>query len=144
MAGYSGTPLPRKLGINDGTRLLLIDEPGKFGETLGQMPGVLTQAAEHEKADVIVCFLDDAPEVSTRLAELKPRLEWTGGLWLAWRKRRPGFTPTLDESTIREIGLAAGLVDNKVCAIDDEWSGLRFVWRIEDRPAKGKFVRRVP
>lgn len=87
-------------------------------------------------ADALVCFVDCFEDIEAGLAELKPRLDWGGGLWFAWRKRRPGFTPTLDENTIRELGLAAGLVDNKVCAIDDEWSGLRFVWRLADRPAK--------
>jgi hypothetical protein len=144
MAGYSGTPLPKKLGIKDGARLLLVGEPVDFGDTLGEMPGIVALAQDGDKADVIVCFVDDPPDVSARLEELKPRLEWTGGLWFAWRKRRPGFTPTLDENTVRHAGLAAGLVDNKVCAIDEEWSGLRFVWRIEDRPGRGKFVRRVP
>jgi hypothetical protein len=144
MAGYSGTPLPKKLNIKDGTRLLLVREPPDFGETLGDMPGNITLAANGEKADVIVCFADSVDDVATHLADLKPRLDWAGGLWFAWRKQRPGFRPTLDENTIREAGLAAGLVDNKVCAIDDEWSGLRFVWRIQDRPARGKVVRRVP
>lgn len=144
MAGYSGTPLAQKLNIKDGTRLALISEPGNFGETLGDMPGIVELSRGDERADVIVCFVEGVAEVEERLVELKPRLEWAGGLWFAWRKRRPGFTPTLDENTIREIGLSAGLVDNKVCAIDDEWSGLRFVWRIEDRPKKGNFVRRVP
>jgi len=144
VAGYSGTPLPKKLGIKDGTRLALVGQPMGFGETLGEIPGAVDLVEDGERADVIVCFVEHPEDVRARLSELKPRLEWTGGLWFAWRKRRPGFTPTLDENTIRELGLESGLVDNKVCAIDDEWSGLRFVWRIEDRPAKGKFVRRAP
>jgi hypothetical protein len=76
MAGYSRTPLPKKLNIKDGTRLLLVRKPPDFGATLGDMPGDITLATNGEKADVIVCFADSADEVASRLAELKPRLEW--------------------------------------------------------------------
>jgi hypothetical protein len=80
-----------------------------------------------------VSFVDSVEQVRASFAQHKPQLDWDGGLWIAWRKRRPGFVPTLDENTIREIGLASGLVDNKVCAIDDIWSGLRLVIRVEHR-----------
>jgi hypothetical protein len=134
MAGYSGTPLPRKLGIKQGSRLALIAAPDGVADAIAASAVLAPDGA----ADVIVSFVDSAEQAHASFSQLKPRLDWDGGLWLAWRKRRPGFTPTLDENTIREIGLAAGLVDNKVCAIDEEWSGLRFVWRVADRPARGK------
>lgn len=138
MAGYSGTPLAKKLNIKESARLALIGEPEGFLDALGDLPPGVALIPGDERADVVVCFVRGLDEVVVRMDELKPRLEWTGGLWFAWQKRRPGFTPPLDENTIREAGLASGLVDNKVCVIDDEWSGLRFVWRLEDRPAAAR------
>ena len=135
MAGYSGTPLPTKLGIKEGARVALIGAPEGFAATLGDLPaGAEFQDSPASSLDVMVCFVRRTPEVEAAFLELKPRLAWTGGLWLAWRKNKPGAPATLSENVIREIGIAAGLVDNKVCAIDDDWSGLRFVWRVEDRP----------
>lgn len=135
MAGYSGTPLPRKLGIKEGSRLALVSAPEGFGAVLGELPpSVCMVRAEEGDLDVVVCFVRDVQTVEAAFLELKPRLAWTGGLWMAWPKRKPGVAGTLNENTIRDIGLAAGLVDNKVCAIDDDWSGLRFVWRVGDRP----------
>jgi hypothetical protein len=141
MAGYSSTPLSQKLGIRAGSRVCLVNAPGDLPETLGPLPegaavvSVEAEAeAEAEAVDVIVCFVAEPAEVPSRFLELKPRLAWTGGLWFAWPKKRPGHPGIIGENTIRDSGLAAGLVDNKVCAIDDHWSGLRFVWRLEDRP----------
>lgn len=127
--------MPRKLGIKEGTRLAIVAEPPGFRATLGDLPGAVSEPGGDATADVILCFVESIEDLHAGLGQLKPRLDWSGGLWFAWRKRRPGFTPTLDENTIREAGLASGLVDNKVCAIDHDWSGLRFVWRREDRPA---------
>lgn len=143
MAGYSGTPLPKKLGIKEDSRIALISAPEAFGETLGAMPGnPAVVAAESGAIDVMVCFLREATEVETCFLELKPRLAYTGGLWMAWLKNKPGRPAALTENLIRDVGLAAGLVDNKVCAIDDDWSGLRFVWRLEDRPKTAKGEKR--
>jgi hypothetical protein len=136
MAGYSGTPLAQKLGIKAGARLALIEAPEDFLETLGELPGEVT-LRDDGPADVMVCFGNDPTTLERKFPAWKARLDWSGGLWVAWPKRRPrGPVPLLSENVVREIGLAAGLVDNKVCAIDDEWSGLRFVWRVADRPAK--------
>lgn len=136
MAGYSGSPLPKKLGIKEGSRLALVDAYPGFDETLGDLPpGVAAVAAEAGEIDVIVCFVTGPEELSARFAQLKPLLAYTGGLWIAWPKRASGMSTTLVENTVRDIGLAAGLVDNKVCAIDEKWSGLRFVYRLADRPA---------
>lgn len=135
MAGYSGTPLPRKLGIKDGAAIALVGAPPGFVAALGELPpGASLAGAAGGPADVIVCFCTSPGAVEVAFRDLKPRLAWTGGLWLAWQKQRPGSAAALNENTIRDVGLAAGLVDNKVCAIDEEWSGLRFVWRREDRP----------
>lgn len=139
VAGYSGTPLPKKLGIKQGSRVALVDAPPDFHEVLGDLPeDVFFVPPEGENIDVAVCFSQSRTQLEERLLELKPRLAWTGGLWIAWHKKAIGVNRGLVENTVRDIGLAAGLVDNKVCAIDDTWSGLRFVWRIEDRPKKGK------
>ncbi|MBA4180182.1 MAG: DUF3052 domain-containing protein [Anaerolinea sp.] len=135
MAGYSGTPLPKKLGLKEGSRLALAGAHDGFMETLGGLPdGVALTAADAGAIDVIVCFVTAAEELSARFAELKPRLAYSGGLWIAWPKRSSGTATTLNENLVRDMGLAAGLVDNKVCAIDEQWSGLRFVYRLADRP----------
>jgi hypothetical protein len=85
--------------------------------------------------DVAVLFAIEAATVEGRFSELAASLQPAGGLWVAWPKRSSGVASDLDENRVREIGLAAGLVDNKVCAIDTTWSGLRFVWRLRDRPS---------
>lgn len=139
MAGYSGTPLPQKLGIKPGATVALLSPPEGFAGTLGELPpGVCVSERLSGPADVIVAFATDADGVAQAFAEYKAHLEWSGGLWIGWLKKRPGQPSTLNENTVREIGLAAGLVDNKVCAIDERWSGLRFVWRLEDRPKPAK------
>ncbi|MGE3076692.1 MAG: DUF3052 domain-containing protein [Dehalococcoidia bacterium] len=139
MAGYSGTPLPKKLGIKEHSRVSFIDAPPEFDDMLGELPReveILPSSAGN--LDVVVCFVTETRQLEARFLELKPLLAWSGGLWLAWPKKTSGIPTSLVENTIREIGLAAGLVDNKVCAIDERWSGLRFVWRVADRPKSGK------
>jgi len=137
MAGYSGTPLPKKLGIKDGARLGLVRAPDDFTRTLGALPvGVVARKLVGGKGtyDVIVCFLRTMAEVARDVPALKQRLDPAGGLWLAWPKQASGVKTDVSENLVRTRGLAAGLVDNKVCAIDDVWSGLRFVVRLADRP----------
>ena len=145
MAGYSGTPLPKKLGVKPGARLGLVRAPADFATTLGDLPpGVAPRAVAGGKAqfDVIVCFAPTLAEVARRLPSLKSRLDSAGGLWMAWPKRSSGVATDVTETDVRAIGLAAGLVDNKVCAIDDVWSGLRFVFRLVDRPSGTRTPRR--
>jgi hypothetical protein len=91
----------------------------------------LSRAADN---DVIVAFFVRRAELERRLPRLKASLDYAGGLWLAWPKRASGVTTDLGDGPVRELGLSIGLVDNKVCAIDDTWSGLRFVYRVADRP----------
>lgn len=139
MAGYSGTPLPKKLGMKDGARVALVDAPGDFARTLGEPPpGVTFVPAAEGGLDVVVSFVTTEEELAGRFVALKALLKPAGGLWIAWPKRIRGATGGLSEGVIRDIGLAAGLVDNKACAIDERWSGLRFVYRREDRPRAGK------
>lgn len=136
MAGYSGTPLPRKLGIRSGHRLALLHAPAGFDGTLGELPpdvAVARDAGGGERLDVVVLFVGWEAELRERFAPAAERLTPAGGLWIAWPKRASGVPTDLAESVVREVGLAAGLVDNKVCAIDEVWSGLRFVRRLADR-----------
>jgi hypothetical protein len=135
-AGYSGTPLPRKLGIKPGARLALIGAPDGFDSTLGSLPEAVTVGRRlgRRPFDVIVAFFLRRALLERRLAELAAALEPAGGLWIAWPKRASGVVTDVTEDVVRTLGLTAGLVDNKVCAIDDIWSGLRLVYRLRDRP----------
>ena len=133
-AGYSGTPLVRKLGIKPGATVALDNAPPDFDELLGELPlGVAVRRRLRGPADVIVSFHIDRAELERRLPALRAALSDAGGLWLAWPKRASGVETDLGENAVRELGLAVGLVDNKVCAIDATWSGLRFVYRLADR-----------
>jgi hypothetical protein len=135
-AGYSGTPLVTKLGIKPGTTLGLIGAPEGFDATLGELPdGVVVRRRLQGSLDVIVAFFVESSVLERRLPALRGALQPAGGLWLAWPKRASGVATDLSDNVVRELGLAAGLVDNKVCAIDAVWSGLRLVYRLRDRPA---------
>jgi hypothetical protein len=135
-AGYSGTPLARKLGIKPGARVALLGAPPDFDATLGELaPEVTIRRRLRGSVDVIVAFHVRRAELERRLPALRGALDPAGGLWVAWPKRASGVPTDLTESVVRELGLAAGLVDNKVCAIDGVWSGLRLVFRLRDRPA---------
>jgi hypothetical protein len=134
-AGYSGTPLPKKLGIKPGHRLGLIGAPDDFEATLGELPeDVAVRRRVRGRFDVVVAFFVERRALEQRLETLRASLEPAGGLWIAWPKRASGVATDVDEGVVRELGLAAGLVDNKVCAIDAVWSGLRLVYRLRDRP----------
>src|SRR4051812_37223864 len=127
MAGYSGTPLPQKLGIKDGARVRLAGAPDGFARKIGVV------ARSRGEADVIVLFSRSASNLKQSFDRMRRSLDPGGGLWVAWPKKTSGVATDLDESVVRRIGLATGLVDNKVCAIDEIWSGLRFVVRLIDR-----------
>ena len=143
MAGYSGTPLPKKLGIKEGHRLCVLDAPDGFGATLGELPlGVaVTSSLGARDADVIVLFTTKKGPLAARFARAARRLDPAGGLWIAWPKRASGVATDVTEDVVRAIALAAGLVDNKICAIDEVWSGLRCVVRLADRPARARTKR---
>jgi len=134
VAGYSGTPLPRKLGIKSEHRVAFPGAPEDFASTLGLLPeAVDVRARVRGPLDVIVFFTRRRSELERRLESLKRALRTSGGLWIAWPKRASGVETDVTEDVVRELGLAAGLVDNKVCAIDETWSGLRLVYRLRDR-----------
>ena len=135
MAGYSGTPLPRKLGIKEGARLALVGAPDAFLEsTLAPLPDqVELRTRARGPLDVIVFFTKTRAELERRFGKLASALDPAGALWIAWPKRASGVPTDLTEDTLRDVGLPQGLVDTKVCAIDDTWSGLKFVIRKENR-----------
>lgn len=136
LAGYSGTPLPRKLGIKPGHRLALLDAPDGFEATLGSLPEDVTVAARltgKQPLDVIVVFVKRRAELERHLSAIRPRMALAAGLWVAWPKRASGVPTDVTEDVVREVALPTGLVDNKVCAIDETWSGLRLVIRLENR-----------
>jgi hypothetical protein len=136
MAGYSGTPLVTKLGIKPGCRLLLLHAPPDFEATLGPLPDEVETATDlsgKRLGDVILFFTARRSLLENQFARLMKRLSPSGGLWISWPKKASGVETDLTEDVIREHALEAGLVDNKVCAIDDTWSGLRLVYRLKDR-----------
>ncbi|MDQ3878236.1 MAG: DUF3052 domain-containing protein [Actinomycetota bacterium] len=133
-AGYSGTPLPKKLGIKEGSRVCFVNPPEDFDETIAPLPaGVEVLGRPGKDMDVIVFFTATATDLRRRFPKLAGALASSGGLWIGWPKRSSGVPTDLSENDIRAIGLEVGLVDNKVCAIDERWSGLRFVIRLKDR-----------
>lgn len=127
-AGYSGTPLPKKLGIKPGSGVLVV---GVAPE--GFLPGV--ERVSEGPADVIVAFHASRAELERQLPSLRALMTPAAGLWIAWPKRASGVATDVTEDVVRSLGLAARLVDNKVCAIDDTWSALRLVIRRADRKA---------
>ena len=137
MAGYSGSPLPKKLGMKPGFQVLLWNAPESFPEMRGEATKELMLVRQIDNAgafDVIMLFTDARADLQKAFVKLARRLTPAGGLWVAWPKKASGVATDLTEDIVRGIGLKAGLVDNKVCAIDEVWSGLRFVIRLADRP----------
>ena len=124
---YSATPLPKKLGITDSSRVALVGAPKGFGATVG------VERNARGAADVIVFFTRKRAELARRFEPLAERLESAGGLWVAWPKKSAKVPTDLSFEEVQRIGLEAGLVDNKSCAIDETWQALRFVYRLEDR-----------
>jgi hypothetical protein len=133
MAGYSNTPLAKKLGIKEGHKVAVVDPPETFEKTLGDLPKAATiQVGLSGKSlvDVIVLFVTSRAQLKRQLATARRRMTPAAGLWVAWPKKASGVATDVTENIVREIALPTGLVDNKVCAIDDTWSGLRLVIRL--------------
>ncbi|HUZ26577.1 MAG TPA: hypothetical protein VMV07_22720 [Streptosporangiaceae bacterium] len=135
-AGYAQTPLPRKLGIGDDDEVALIGAPDGFYDTLGPLPGVAsvhTDLANDARYDVIIAFVTERAELEDELPRLRSRMAPTCGLWVAWPKRASRLPTDMSDQVVRDVARPAGLVDNKVCAIDQTWSALRLVIRRENR-----------
>jgi hypothetical protein len=133
-AGYSGTPLPTKLGIKELHVVGVVNAPPTFAETLGTLPtGARVITGVDDKRDVVIAFVTSRAALAANLAAWRIAIEPAGGLWIAWPKKSSGVVTDMTEDVVREVALPTGLVDNKVCAIDDTWSGLRLVVRLEHR-----------
>ena len=136
MAGYSGTPLPKKLGIKAGQRLALLAAPEDFERTLGELPddvAVQTGLAGKTPLDVIVAFVTRRKDLERQLPKVRGRMAQNAGFWVAFPKKASGVATDMTDHVVREIALPTGLVDNKVCAIDETWTGVRLVIRLEHR-----------
>jgi Protein of unknown function (DUF3052) len=134
MAGYSGTPLPKKLGIKDAFRISLLEAPAEVRKEL-KSSLENCKLAEDAKTplDFAMLFTTSAGDLTKEFARITKQLAPAGMLWVSWPKKSSGVTTDLDENKVRDIGLAAGLVDVKVCAVTEVWSGLKFVRRLKDR-----------
>jgi hypothetical protein len=133
-AGYSGTPLPKKLGVRPGHRVAWLSAPDGFDATLGELPdGVDVRRRLGGGLDVLVQFATVRAELAQRLPQLKGAVFPDGSAWVAWPKRSSGVETDITEDVVREEALPLGLVDVKVCAIDETWSGLKLVVRKELR-----------
>jgi len=133
-AGYSGTPLAQKLGIKPGHRVALLHAPEKHADYIDGLPDevrLITGLRGTREFDVIVLFVKRKTPLKNKLPKAIERLADRGGLWIAWPKKASGMPTELSDGLVREIGLSTGLVDNKVCAIDEVWSALRFVRRLK-------------
>jgi hypothetical protein len=132
MAGYPGTPLPKRLGIKAGHKVCLLNAPGSVQRHLEQDDVRITHDLRLPPVDVVVLFVDSLADLERRFGDVANRLHPEGGFWIAWRTRRGCG---ISESIVRSIALAAGMVTNRVCSIDATWSGMRLVMRAEIRDA---------
>jgi len=135
MAGYSATPLAKKLGIKEKFRVALVGAPAGFRSELEELPkGVSFVTSLESQLDLILFFAKTQSELTRNFSRLAAKLAPAGMLWIAWPKKASGVATDLADYHVRQIGLDAGLVDTKVCAVNEVWSGLKFVIRLKDRP----------
>ncbi|HSK06634.1 MAG TPA: DUF3052 domain-containing protein [Acidimicrobiia bacterium] len=140
MAGYSDTPLARKLGIEEGKTVGILNMPNYFDLDLGELPPDVEVHRTELPADIFIVFADRADEAERGFQRAITYLPADGAIWVLWPKKSSGVETDLSEQTLRDLFLPTGMVDNKVIAVDDTWSGLRFVVRKENReswPAGG-------
>jgi hypothetical protein len=135
-AGYSGTPLPKKLGIDDDSVFTVRHAPADFAETLGDTGGAVWQKSLLAPLDVVIAFYTSRAALAAEWSKLTDAAQPDGSVWVAWPKKASGVATDITEDVLREELLPTGWVDNKVCAIDATWSGLRFVLRKELRRKK--------
>lgn len=133
MAGYSSTPLAKKLGIKPGSTVAVLDDPGHFHEIVEPPPDVRFRTSLRGHSDLVVAFFSRRRPLERRMEALARAIHPSGGLWICWPKRTSSIPSEITETDVRAIGLAAGIVDIKVCAVDDDWSGLRFAHRVANR-----------
>jgi hypothetical protein len=133
MAGYSGTPLPRKLGIVEGKTVGILNMPNYYDLDLGELPPDVEVHRTELPADIFIIFADRADEAERGFQRAITYLPPDGAIWVLWPKKSSGVETDLTEQTLRDLFLPTGMVDNKVIAVDETWSGLRFVVRKENR-----------
>jgi len=133
MAGYSGTPLAKKLGIKHGFRVWFVNAPDDFSQLLDLPPEIELIHVTTKPLDLILLFTKSASELRKKFPALAKKLSANGMLWVCWPKKASGLSTDINENSVRQIGLDAGLVDVKICAVSDIWSGLKFVYRLKDR-----------
>jgi hypothetical protein len=133
MAGYSGTPLVKKLGIKPGFNIAFVNAPSGYANELELPADVTINSRAEKRLDFAQLFVRSEKELKTKFSEYAKRLNASGMLWVSWPKKSSGVATDVSEGTVRAIGLAAGLVDVKICAVDEVWSGLKFVFRLRDR-----------
>lgn len=134
MAGYSATPLVKKLGIKSGFNIAFVNSPADFVQGL-DLPSEtnICSASSRQPIDFVLLFVKSRQELAAKFSSSAAKLKPDGMLWVSWPKKASGVKSDLTENVVRELGLAEGLVDVKVCAVDDVWSGLKFVFRLKDR-----------
>ena len=133
MAGYSKRPLVEKLGIRPGACVAIVGAPEGYESTLGPLPEGVVPSLD-PPLDFIHLFAVERAVLERGFSEMKPKLAAGGMLWASWPKKAAKVPTDLDENVVRRIGLDQGLVDVKVAAVDEVWSGLKFVYRLKDRP----------
>ena len=134
MAGYSGTPLPKKLGVKPNQRIALVNAPNDFAKVLGRLPENAAIVKRLDgPLDLILLFVDREQTLAKQFPILASKLQSNGMIWVAWPKKSSGVATDLVFEKVQRIGLDSGLVDVKICAVDDVWSGLKFVIRLKDR-----------
>ena len=137
MAGYSSTPLVKKLGIKEGFRIALVNAPKDFQSELGELPDKVEFVKRTANSlDIVLFFVLSERALARDFANLAEKLKTNGMIWIAWPKKSSGVATDLSFECVQKIGLAAGLVDVKICAIDETWSGLKFVYRLKDRASR--------
>jgi hypothetical protein len=132
-AGYSGTPLPKKLGFKAGMTAAFVDAPAELDGLLGELEGVTVKRALRGNADIVLCFVTARRELERRAARLREAIAPDGMVWVCWPKRAAKVPTDMTEDVVREVLLPTGLVDVKVAAVDERWSGLKLVVRRELR-----------
>jgi hypothetical protein len=133
-SGYSGTPLAKKLGIKEGMKVELVDAPNEFPVLLRSLPeSVMITSTPSDDVDILHLFTNSRDSLYRGLAEAKHRIKQNGAIWVSWHKKAAKLPTEITEDTIREAALPLGLVDVKVCAVDEKWSGLKLVIRKENR-----------
>jgi hypothetical protein len=136
MAGYSGTPLAKKLGVKEGFNLRFVNAPAKLYKELDLPANVTVNSRTRKPIDLVLLFVTTKRDLERAFSSYAAKLTPAGMLWICWPKKSSGVASDLTDNLVRQLGLAKGMVDVKVCAVDEVWSGLKFVFRLKDRPKK--------